>query len=118
MIFQIVALLIIIVASDIVPFAEQRTLNVFNKISCCKNSFPIASAFENRDNGHLRFIRDTSDDVSRSSSQSVPSSEDLSTSGNEYHYYPYLRVRHIQKIDKEPPLSNYADSYDKFPTDF
>nr|CAI5828494.1 unnamed protein product [Callosobruchus analis] len=36
-----------------------------------------------------------------------------------YHYYPYVRVRHVsRRRSSQPryPLSNYEDSYDRFPT--
>lgn len=66
------------------------------------------------DNAHLRLVRD----VNSASSDSSSSEEDLSNLGHQYRFYPYYRIRHIQKVRQPPPLSNYADSYDKFPTDF
>lgn len=32
-----------------------------------------------------------------------------------FHYYPQFRLRHVFHQPKHP-LSNYADSYDRFPT--
>lgn len=58
----------------------------------------------NPEEAHLRYRRDVSDE----------SEENFRT----YRFYPYFRLRHVERVQSEPPLSNYEDSYDKFPTDF
>lgn len=46
--------------------------------------------------------------------------EFLNTAPQTYYYYPYYRIRKISRRTYDnpsiQPLSNYADSYDRFPT--
>uniref|UniRef100_A0A6P7GW64 Uncharacterized protein LOC114343022 n=1 Tax=Diabrotica virgifera virgifera TaxID=50390 RepID=A0A6P7GW64_DIAVI len=46
------------------------------------------------------------------------SDESLDDSPRRHYYRPYVRIRRVYRTHYQPrhPLSNYADSYDRFPT--
>lgn len=67
-----------------------------------------------------RITRAIVDPDIESLAQTSGTSELLQTAPQTYSYYPYFRIRRIFKKrnndNNEPPLSNYADPYDHFPT--
>lgn len=66
---------------------------------------------------HIRAVIDPIVDTEDSTNDSSADEEPLETAAQRYYYYPYYRVRKISaRSYNNPPLSNYADNYDKFPT--